>query len=110
MYWKCSTLLMVESRFFSSVMLMVFMVLTFRCCGGGWLGHSISGLCGRNLIHAHISPDAAICSLYRNVEEAWVSYHLVLVNLNHGSDWEHALDLFAEAVVGEVDGFGGECD
>src|SRR5699024_9933540 len=65
------------------------------------------GLCGGNLPHAHISPDAAICSLYRNVEEAWVSFHFVLVNLNHGSDWEHALNLFAETVVGEIDGFGG---
>src|SRR5699024_1960812 len=64
-------------------------------------------LCGCNLIHAHISPDAAICSLYRDVEEAWVGLHLVLVNLNHGSYWEHALNLFAETVVGEVDGFGG---
>src|SRR5699024_9016958 len=29
---KCSMLDLVESRFFSSVMLMVFMVLAFRCC------------------------------------------------------------------------------
>src|SRR5699024_12550123 len=29
---KLSMLVLVESRFFSSVMLMVFMVLAFRCC------------------------------------------------------------------------------
>src|SRR5699024_1740763 len=73
---KCSMLDLVESRFFSSVMLMVRIVLAFRCrfvlayiyhytgrCTVVQIGVFWLRLCGGNLIHAHVSPDAAICSL-----------------------------------------------